>query len=377
MELASLFRGTGGTGFDYASAADVGLEYMASDSAFLENFATPFTGVNGGGPMLNADANLLPTRADNYRDIASTLDFKLNDGLGVARPFRKNDSMGGSTPGGFYGPAEPTKMFGRNSVTPDLNYERDSMTERARASFKKLGFKPDQQPNDANFQPWQWNNLNALGIGGPPDDPSSNQYNRNYTLPDADQAARLLYQPAPSRLTKMLSVDTEVASLMPQRTLLHPLKVVTEDRQRMKLQRIPRNADVIESVIYENIMPRGMGSRVGAPKSWSSSEVLRFPIGTNETGDPSVYGRWNAGLSEPLQDVQNEDRLRVANNDFMFVQGKQPDIEEGEFQLAQSWLDAQRTPDPTNITVQPGDYPWNRSNTSQALYMPKNVGRVI
>ena len=132
MELASLFRGTGGTGFDYAAASDIGMGAMAENSAFLENFETPFTGVNGGGPILNADANLLPTRADNYRDIASSLDFKLGDGLGVARPFRKNDSMGGSTEGGFYGPAEPTKMFGRNSKTPDLNYQRDSMTERAR-----------------------------------------------------------------------------------------------------------------------------------------------------------------------------------------------------------------------------------------------------
>ena len=225
--------------------------------------------------------------------------------------------------------------------------------------------------------PWQWNNLNALGIGGPPDDPSSNQYNRNYSLPDADMAARRLYQPAPSRLTKMLSTDIEVASLMPQRTLLHPLKVVSEDRQRMKLQRIPRNADVIESVTYENIMPRGMGSRVGAPKSWSSTDVLRIPIGTNETGDPTVFGRWNVGLSEPLQDVQNEDRMRVANNDFRAVQGKQPEIEEEEYEAAVAWLASQRAPDPTNITVKPGEYPWKRSNTSQPLYMPKNVGRVI
>jgi hypothetical protein len=266
-------------------------------------------------------------------------------------------------------------MFGRNSVTPDLNYQRDSMTERARSSFKKLGFKPDQQPNDAYFQPWQWNNLNALGIGG--GDANSNQYNRNYSLPDADMAARRLYQPAPSRMTKMLSTDVEVAGLTPQRTLMHPLKVVSEDRQRMKLQRIPRNADVIESVVYENIMPRGMGSKVGAPKSWSSADVLRFPIGTNETGDPTVFGRWNAGLSEPLQDVQNEDRMRVANNDFRAVQGKQPETEEEEFEAAEAWLASQRAPDPTNITVKPGEYPWKRSNVSQPLYMPKNVGRVI
>ena len=377
MELAALFRGTGGTGFDYAAASDIGLDYLASDSAFLSSFETPFTGANGGGPILNADANLLPTRSDQYRDISNTLDFRLGDGLGVAQPFRKNDSMGGSTPGGFYGPAEPTKMFGRDSKTPDLNYAREQNLERARAAYKKLGFKPDEQPEDAFFQPWDWNDLQALGIGGPADNP--NQYNRNYSLPDADGVARRMYQPAPSRVTKMLSTDIEVASLTPQRTLLHPLKVVTEDRQREKLQRIPRNTDVREAVTYENIMPRGMSSNVDAPLVWGNADVLRYAVGTNDTGDRSVLGRWNAGLSEPLQVVQNQDKMRVAEHDFKDVQGKDPAAELRQYEDNRARLRAQgqSVADPTNVAVRPGEYPWNRDGPSQALYLPRGAGRVI
>jgi hypothetical protein len=377
MELASLFRGTGGSGFDYASAADIGEAYLEPDSEYLRSFQTPFTGANGGGPILNANANLLPTQSDQFRDIANSLDYRLGDGLGVARPFRKNDSMGGSTPGGFYGPVGPTKMFGRDSSTPDLNYERERMLERSRASFKKLGFKPEQQPDGAFYQPWEWNNTQALGIGGPEGNP--NQYNRNYSLPDADAVARRLYQPAPSRATKMLSTDTEVASLAPQRTLMHPLKVVTEDRQREKLQRIPRNTDVMERVSYgKGEVPRGMGSRVDAPLVWGSSDVLRQVVGSNETADRSVLGRWNNGFSQPLQAVQNEDRARVANFDHSDVQDKLAvQEEERRFLAAEARLRAQAVPDPTRISVRPGDFPRDASGPSQALRVPRGMGRLI
>jgi hypothetical protein len=187
-----------------------------------------------------------------------------------------------------------------------------------------------------------------------------------------------MYQPAPSRTTKMLSIDTEVASLMPQRTLLHPLKVVTEDRQREKLQRVSRNTDVIEAVTYENIMPRGMGSRVAAPLVWGNADVLRQVVGTNDTADRSVYGRWNNGYSEPLQTVQNEDKMRVAVHDFSAVQGKEPPADgEEQMLLGEAALREQTVADPTNITVRRGDFPRNLDGPSGPLYLPGVAGRVI
>lgn len=351
MELAALFRGTGGTGMDYMRADDIGTQYMQEDSAFLENFETPFTGASGGGPILNPDANLMPTRADEYRDIANTLDYRLGDGLGVARFARRNDSVGGNTQDGMYGASEPSKMFGRDSRTPDLNYERENMLDRARAGFKKMGFKNAEAPPEAHFQPWQWNDLAALGIGGSAENP--NQYNRNYAPPDADAVARRSYQPAPSRLSKMLATDMEVAALRPQRTLLDPLKVVSEDRTRMALTRIPRNADVAEAVLYENIVPRGFSSRVEAPRAYAEADALRRPVGTNETADRSVLGRWNVGLSEPLQDVQNEDRARAARFDFVGVRGYNPSAELRQFDAAREKLDAQAVADPSRVRPTP------------------------
>jgi hypothetical protein len=353
MELAALFRGTGGTGMDYTRPDDIGMQYMQDGSAFLENFETPFTSANVGGPILNADANLLPTRADEYRDIANTLDYRLGDGLGVARFARKNDSVGGNAPDGMYGAAEPSKMFGRDSRTPDLNYERENMLERARAGFKKMGFKNAETPAEAQFQPWQWNDVAAMGIGGPPANP--NQYNRNYAPPDADAVARRSYQPAPSRLSKMLATDVEVAALRPQRTLLDPLKVVSEDRTRMALTRIPRNADVTEAVLYENIVPRGFASRVEAPRAYADADALRRPVGTNDTADRSVFGRWNVGLSEPLHVVQNEDRARAARFDFVGVRGHDPSAEIRQFAAARQKLDAQAVADPTRVRPDAGE----------------------
>lgn len=349
--LSYLFKGTGGDGVDPGSLPGAGDMNKPSDIEFLNSFRTPMTGVNGHGPILNANANLLPTRSDTFRDISSTLDYRMNDGLGVSKAYRKPDSQGGQTVDGFQGLAYPSKLFGRTSRGYDLNLVRDDLMNRARNPLKVLGSKPNEVPEYADYFPWQWNDLQALGIGGSPIN-NPNQYNRNYSLPDADQAARRLYQPAPSRVTKMLSTDTEEASLRPQQTLMHPLKVVTEDRQRMKLQRIPKNADVIEAVLYENIEPRGMGSKIEGVKVWGDADVLRQPIGSNETGDKSVLGRWEAPDStnnRPLEAMDMEDRERAAKYYVSGVQGKDPEFEYKQFVANERKLYAQTASDPTGI----------------------------
>ena len=356
-----------------------GLDYLEADSEFMQNFITPIVGANGAGPILNANANLLPTRADQYRDTANTNDFRMNEGLGIARPYRKNDSMGGATEEGFYGWAKPTKMFGRDSVTPDLNYQRDEMMSRAQAVLKKMGQKPNEVPQFAAYKEFDWNNNQLTGRGGMVIN-NPNQYNRNGLVPDADQVSRRLYQPAPSRLTKMLNTDIETASLVPNRTLHPPLKVVTEDRQRMKLQRAPRNADVIESVIYDNIMPRGMESSHTTPKIWSDPSVLRQPVGTNDSGDRSIDGIWRNGYSDtqPLLDATNEDRLIVAKNFQQQVRGYQSvEDEEKAFRESEYFLQSQRVSDNTHIQPAPGEFPHNRQGLNVPLTMPVGVGRSI
>lgn len=365
VPLSYLFQGTGGDGIDPGSLPGAGNLDKPSDIEFLNSFRTPMTGINGHGPILNANANLLPTRSDTFRDITSTLDYRMNDGLGVSRPYRKPDSQGGQTVDGFHGLAYPSKLFGRTGKSYDLNLVRDDLMNRARNPLKILGSRPNEVPEFADYMPWQWNDLDALGIGGAPIG-NSNQYNRNYSLPDADQAARRLYQPAPSRVSKMLSTDTEMASLRPQQTLMHPLKVVSEDRQRMKLQRIPKNADVVEAVIYENIEPRGMGAKNEAVKVWGDATVLRQPVGSNDTGDKSVLGRWEAPDStnnHPLLAMDMEDRERRAKFDVYGVQGKDPDFEYRQYLANEKKLGAQMSSDVTGI---------NKSATS--MTMLKHMG---
>lgn len=374
--LSDLFRQTGGTGKDPLTGNNPGLEYLESGSEFLNNFNTPSTGANGSGPILNSNANLLPTRADQYRDISDRLDFKLGNGLGVARPYRKNDSIGGNTERGFYGYSEPSKMFGRNSTSYDLNYKREEMTERARASFKKMGFKPNEVPRDADFFPWQWNDLQALGIGGAPIH-NGNQYNRNYAPPDADAVARRIYQPAPSKMTKMIQTDVETAALRPNRTMLHPLKVVTEDRQRMKLQRPSRNTDVIESVIYEKgVQPRGMGTNHNPPKVWADSDVLRQPVGNNGTGDRSLDGRWNNAYANvnPLLDATLEDRLVMFKNTTEQVRGFDLEKETKQFREGELKLLRQIVKDPNQIQPREGEFPNNRQGLNVPLEMQPGIG---
>ena len=360
--LNDVFRATGGSGIDPMDGNNA-LNYLESDSEFIKNFQTPMVGVNGYGPILNANANLIPDRADQYRDTSTWNDFKLNNGLGIARPYRKNDSIGGNTETGMYGWSEPSKMFGRDTKSYDLNFVRWQMDERAKAGLKQMGSKPAEVPIGGFIQPWVWNDHNDIGEGGVIDLPgggkhviSLNQYNRNYPVPDADAVARRMYQPAPSRLTKMLSTDVETAALLPNRTLLNPLKVVTEDRQRMKLQRPKKNADVIESVLYESIFPRGMGSRVEAPYVFADPDVLRQPIGTNETGSRAVEGRWNNGYSDPLGAATLEDLLVMQKNTQEQVRGQDLRKETHDFQMGELDLLNQSVPDPTKITIQKNDF---------------------
>lgn len=377
--LSDLFRQTGGSGNDPLDGMNAGLEYIQSGSEFLKNFQTPSTGANGAGPILNANANLLPTRADQYRDISDRLDFRLGNGLGVARPYRKNDSVGGATERGMYGYAEPSKMFGRDSKSYDLNYKREEMIERVQAGFKKMGFRPNEVPLDADFMPWQWNDNQAMGIGGTPIG-NPNQYNRNYSLPDAEPAARRIYQPAPSKLTKMIQTDVETAALRPNSTRLHPLKVVTEDRQRMKLQRPSRNADVIESVIYEaGVQPRGMGTSHDAPKSWADPDVLRQPVGNNGTGDRSLDGRWNNAYADvnPLLDATLEDLLIMQKNTQKQIRGHEPEKEFQQYRKGELALIRQRVSDPNRIDPTQPEFPDNRDGLNVPLEIPAGVGSTI
>lgn len=371
--LASLFEDAGGSGRLYESPGEIGMEFLQDNSEFMQNFQTPMTGVNGLGPINNENANLLPTRSDQYHDISNTLDYRLGNGMGVSRFNRKTDSMSGNTAAGFYGFAKPSKMFGRDSKTPDLNYERDNLTARARGSLKKMGFKNAEVPEDSNFFPWQWNDINALGIG------SGHNYNRNHTLPDADAVHDRLYKPAPSRLTKQLQTDIETISLVPQRTLLDPEKVVSEDRQREKLQRIRSNADVFESVIYEKIMPRGMGSRSNAPIVYSDTDALRQPVGTNDTGDKSVFDIWKPGFSEinPLLDVSLEDRLASVNYAVRSIEGKNPDSEFKDFIEQQRALDRQNVQDPFAIHPKLGEFPFQKTGSSNPLVKPPTARKRI
>lgn len=377
--LAGLFRATGGSGRDPLNAQTPGLDDMETNSEFMKNFNTPYTGANGAGPILNANANLVPTRTDQYRDTSSFSDYRLDNGLGRARPFRKSDSIGGQTADGFQGNPFPSKMFGRDSTSYDLNYRRTDMQERANMTLKKMGYKPNEAPQYADYFPWQWYDLQALGIGGTPIG-NSNQYNRNHSMPDADAIAARQHTPAPSRLTKMLVTDMEMASLAPNRTMLHPLKVVTEDHSREQMQRISKNTDVIEAVTYQNITPRGMGRYTEAPRVYAHTDVLRQPIGTNDTGGRAVNGRWNnqyaAEVGDPLIASTLEDRLQLYKDDLRIVQGKDPELEEKEFLSNASHLDKQgfSAQDTFNIQPQPGEYPHDASGINAPLRMPHQVG---
>lgn len=376
----SLTRDSGLDVLDGDAVPDSEPKYLQADTEFLKNFQTPMVGVNGYGPILNANANLIPDRADQYRDTSSWNDFKLNNGLGIARPYRKNDSIGGNTETGMYGWSEPSKMFGRDSKSYDLNFVRWQMDERARSGLKQMGSKPAEVPIGGYMQPWVWNDHQQIGEGGVIDLPdgkkhviSLNQYNRNYPVPDADAVARRLYQPAPSRLTKMLATDVEKAALLPNRTLLHPLKVVSEDRQRMKLQRVPKNADVVESVTYENLFPRGMASKVEAPYVFADPDVLRQPVGTNETGDRSVFGRWNNGYSDPLAASTFEDLLIMQKNTQNQVRGHDIRRETHEFRMGEFQLQKQKVQDPVRISV--GDDFFHNDQDANTSY--KNLLRQI
>lgn len=374
--LTQLFAQTGGP--DPNSPAIPPSEPSAS---FLEAFSTKqYTGANGAGPILNANASLIPTRADQYREMDNFNDWKLWNGLAVSRPYRKPDSMGGQTAGGFQGLPYPNKNFGRSTTSHDLNWDRDVLTERARMSFKKMGYKPNEVPQGANFKPWDWNNLQALGIGS-----HGNQYNRNYAVPDADAVARRMYEPTPSRKTKLITTDVEEAALRPNRTAKTPMAVVSEDRQREKFQRISRNTDVIESVTYENIHPRGMAPPNGqqAPYIYADPSVLRIPVGNDETGDRSLLGIWRNGYdavgggNAATLASTNEDALQLQKDFLTYVKGHGVPREVAQFADADRYLNTRPVPDPNELNPYPGEYPLNQTGINGPLVPYPSAGTVI
>ncbi len=333
--------------------------FLDAESAFMQNFVTPFTGTDVDG-IMNPDISALPTIDDSYRDISNSNDFRLGTGLGVSRAFRKPDSMlahEGDSP--MFGAIQPNKNFGRSSVSQDLNNLRVDHTERAAMSFKKLGYKNAEQPDQAYYQPYEWNPQPggpsrveaATGDGNQRGSSAYSAFVRSHhPTMDADQFARRSYQPAPSRLTKMLGVDVEQQGLMQQRTLLDPLTYVTNDRQREKFQNISRNTDVTEAVIYENIMPRGMAPPMGiqAPQVYSEYDVLRQPIGTNDTGSRAVFDRLTNPYSNQGHEMLAEtleDNLVRYKADYEFVQGKNLRAEIEDFMAGERAFAAQTTRD--------------------------------
>ncbi len=350
--------------------------------AFLSNFSTAqYTGSNGNGPILNANAVLMPSVAGNYDDTSTTNDYRLGNGLGISRPFGRPDSMGGQVEGGQYGNPYPNKMFGRSTTSHDQNLNRLDHRERAQMNLKKMGFRPNEVPSGAHLQPWVWQNNTALGIGSAMQDGNQgSQFNRHYGVPDADAVARRMYQPTPSRMTQMLAIDVEDVQMRPSRTLLHPMKVVSEDKQRDKYMRIPRNADVHESVVYENIMPRGMGRHnQAAPRIYGRSDVLKQPRGTNETGDRSIHGIWkNASHStDPLAASTLADRLQLFQDFEKTVNGRDIDREMREYAAANTRLDSQPVYDPNEIRPARGEFPFGQSTPSGPLRVYQSAGRVI
>lgn len=370
--LSEVFAMTGGA--DPTSPEVLDTEPSAE---FLKNFSTAqYTGSNGSGPILNAHAVLMPTRADNYRDNASANDYRLHNGLGVARAFRKQDSMAGQSRDGFHGSPIPNKNFGRSDVSHDLLWKRGENQERANMAIKKYGHKPDEVPLGGFMQPWQWNDIQALGEGT-----HGNQYNRNYPLPDADAVHRRMYEPAPSRRTQMLITDVETQALRQNRTVMHPLKVVSEDRQREKDQRIPRNTDVIEAVTYENIQPRGWapGNGVQAPMIWPDASVARQPVGTNDTGGRAVHDRWSnpSNPTDPLAVSTLEDRLTTFKDDLRFVRGQDIGAEAASFAKGEEMLRRQFVQDPNEINPRQGEFPHMLQGINGPMRSVRSAGKVI
>ena len=368
--LEQLFSQTGGPDPNSTALIETG-----PSPSFLKAFsAAQFTGANGSGPILNANAVLLPTKADQYRDNSNANDFRLGNGLGVSKAFRKPDSMGGQVAGGMHGLPMPNKMFGRDSKSHDLNWNRDELQERANMALKKIGYKPNETPEGSDFKPWQWHDIQKLGIGS-----HGNQYNRNYSVPDADAVARRLYEPTPSRRTKLITTDVEKAALRPQRTAMHPMAVVSQDRQRQKDQRISRNTDVMESVLYENIMPRGMGSANGveAVRVWGDTSVLRQPVGNNETGDRSYDGIWRNGhdtVGGATTTSTLQDKLQLYKDGQTYLRGKPLPREVMEFADGERYLNSRMVSDPNEISVYPGEYPNGQSGISGPLVAYPSAG---
>jgi len=312
-----------------------------------QQFPTGF----GTSPIMNPFAVVMPTRSDRFYDASSFHDHRLGNGLGVSRPFRKPDSLLGTHANGLNGPPMPTKNFGRSTRSHDQMWNRVKNQERANNMLAQMGSKAGEAPQGSLLRPWQWNDVQALGTGQP-----GHQYNRHYGVPDASATHRRLYEPTPSKRTKMIPTDMEIAALRPSRTAMHPLKVLSEDQQRAAYLRIGRNTDVAEAVTYENIHPRGMGPPNGqnAVPVYADPGQLRQPVGNGETGDRSLLGRWgmpgDTTKGGAMHAATNEDAAILFRDHTRYVLGHDVDEEVRQFHAGNAYLNSQTAADPAGVT---------------------------
>ncbi len=294
---------------------DVDLLDSAGQRAFASQFFTRLA------PM---DAwNAVPTSDYSWHDNTSANDYRMPGGLGYSRTMSREDSMPHEV---WHGTTMPNKNPGRNSKSVDL--DRGALQDRANHMFRKLGSKPHMNPPGTNIQRWDYD---VQEQQHPEGSPFYHQHNRNNTLPpDADSVYRRLYQPPPSRLTKMLSTDVEEQGLRPNRTLMSATAMLNNDMSRRQLYAVPKNADVRESVMSGWAVgdaPRGLSRVVAQPHIWSES-VYRAPLGSNDTGDKSVFGFLPPPNHEGERTAQHyADRLRAQQGYNKYVRGHNIDEE--------------------------------------------------
>lgn len=327
------------------------------DVSFWQSWGMPITPRTNGYFETNPHANLLPNIDDSLRDTQLRNEWRLGNGMGISRAFRKPDSQLSE---GFKGILSSpglaqTKLFGRNTKTPEVS--RNVQVDYALRNINNN--KYDEVPEGAGYKEYDWNvPLNGSGARmATTNNLAAHLHNRNAHYLDHDMAAKRIYKPPPSRLTKKLHVEVEKNQLRPQNMIRDPMKVFENDPRNYIQMRTPRNADVREMVTTERrdgVLLRGAGPMNGVVAQSARTRVDHFkrPIAYAETGTRDILNRW--GQPNPTRDGngvlrQNEqDRMKYEDNQS-FIRGYRIQKELDANQRSASRLNAMPVPDPFNL----------------------------
>ncbi len=306
----------------------------------------------------NPSANFLPEVDNSLDDNSLRNNWRMGNGLGIARAWRKPDSQLSE---GFKAMTNPKTIPYAGTMQPgrvgkSAPVSRNMQIEYGRRNLNNS--RKDETPEGAGYRPYDWDVPYDLSQGRQSTVNNINAHRKNLNAHyiDPTHAYRRLYKPAPGKLTKKLHIPIEINQLRPQNMIRDPMVILENDPRMYTQMRMPKNFDVREMVRDErsDVPLRGAGpiNGVEAYQPYVRTDHIRRPIGNVENGSRVVLHRWQQpdkgdGYEGHYEEYERERKKHEDNQ--RFIRGYDVDKEIRMYRAQNHRLRSMQVPNPYGV----------------------------